>query len=194
MTPYSSNLGIPQVRLHLAHLAKLLPRVLGAHARRHNDIIADLPVNGRGDALLVARLQAINHAQHLAGVAARRRGVHHGEADLAGGVDDEDGADGEGDALGVDVVEVLRVEHVVQEGDAALGVGDDGEGEGGAGEGVDVVDPAGVGGEVIGALWVGKGNVSAKKGRVYINVHDVYDLGLYKEFLELELGNACLSR
>ena len=46
----------------------------------------------------------------------------------------------------------MGVDHVVEPGDGAAGVGDDGEGEGRGAEGVDVGDPAGVGGEVVSGL------------------------------------------
>lgn len=47
--------------------------------------------------------------------------------------------------LGVDIGGVLVVDHVVQVGDLALGIGDDGELEVGAGDLVDVLDPGVVG-------------------------------------------------
>jgi hypothetical protein len=75
-----------------------------------NDIVSGHPIDGSCDAVLVARLQRIDNAQHLGGVAARRRGVGEDEADGLLGVDNEDGADGKGDALGVDVGGILMVD------------------------------------------------------------------------------------
>jgi hypothetical protein len=146
-----------KIRLQLPHilLPKLLLRVRSAHARRHNHILALLPINRRHDALLVARLQTINNAQHLGGVPAGRGRVHHGQADLLGRVDDEDRANGEGDAAFFgEAVDVLLRDHVVEPGDGAVGVGDDGELKGCVVDFVDVGDPFGVGGEVVGGLVV----------------------------------------
>jgi hypothetical protein len=152
------HVRIPQILLNLPHipLSKLLLRILRAHTRRHNNILAHIPVDRRRNALLVRQLQAVNHPQHLARIAPRRRRVRHGEPDLLRRVDDEHRADSECDAavLG-EVVEVVLRDHVVQEGDVAVGVGDDGELDGGVGGFVDVADPAVVGGKVVGALGVG---------------------------------------
>lgn len=101
--------------------------------------------------MLVGGLQGINDTEDLGGVTASGGGVGHDETDLLGGVDDEDGADGQSHALGVDVGGVLVVDHVVLVGDLALGVGDDGELEVGASDLVDVLDPAVVGLDAVGA-------------------------------------------
>ena len=53
--------------------------------------------------------------------------------------------------LGVNVGGVLVVDHVVQVGDLAVGVGDNGEGKVGAVDLVDVLDPGVVGLSAIGA-------------------------------------------
>jgi len=149
-------LSEPEVRLQLTHvlLAKLLLRVRSAHTWRHNNVVSLLPVNRRDNTLLVAHLQAVNHTQHLGRVPARGRRVHHAQANLLGRVDDEDGADGESDsALFGQAVNVLLRDHVVEPGDVAVCVGDDGELESGVVDFVDVRDPFGVRGEVVGALW-----------------------------------------
>lgn len=75
-----------------------------------DDVVAGDPVDGGGDAVLVAGLERVDDAEDLGGVAAGGGRVREDGADLLGGVDDEDGADGEGDALGVDVCGVLVVE------------------------------------------------------------------------------------
>lgn len=77
-----------------------------------NDIITGDPVDGGGDLVLVAGLEGVNDAEDLGGVAAGRGGVREDGADGLLGVDDEDGADGEGDALLVDVGGVLVVDPV----------------------------------------------------------------------------------
>lgn len=126
--------------------------VCGRDRRGDDDIVTLLPVNRCHDALLVARLQGVNHTEDLSRVAASGRGVHHGETDLLVGVDDEDGPDGEGDALLGDVVQVALVDHVVQEGDLSVSIGDDGELQVGGRDFVDVLNPLAVGAEVVGAL------------------------------------------
>lgn len=147
------RLGVTKVRLQLANLAKLLLRVLGGDRRGHDHVVAHLPVDRGGDALLVARLQGVDDAQDLGGVTAGRGGVHHGETDLLARVDDEDGADGERNALLVDVIQVLLVDHIVQEGDLAVGIGDNGELHVRRGDLVNVLDPLAVGADVVGALF-----------------------------------------
>lgn len=77
-----------------------------------DDVVAGHPVDGRRDLVLVARLQRVDDAQHLGRVAARRRRVRQDEPDRLLGVDDEHRADGEGDALLVDVGGVLVVDPV----------------------------------------------------------------------------------
>lgn len=102
--------------------------------------------------LLVASLQAVNDSKHLAGVTTGARGIHHSQADLFRWVDDEDGTNGEGNALFANVGHVLGVEHVVEESDIAVGVSDDGELQVGVANVVNVLDPRVVGGEVVGRL------------------------------------------
>ena len=76
----------------------------------NDDVVAGDPVDGGGDAVLVAGLERVDDPEDLGGVAAGGGGVRKDGADLLGGVDDEDRADGEGDALGVDVRGVLVVQ------------------------------------------------------------------------------------
>ena len=144
----------PQVRLNLLNISKLLPRIFGAHAWWHNNVIANRPVDRRNDTLLVTSLKRINHPQHFCRVATSASRVVHLESDLLGGVDDEDGADSEGNSLLLDVVKVILRDHVVEESDLAVGVGDDGELDGCILRLIDVVDPLVVRAEVVGALTV----------------------------------------
>jgi hypothetical protein len=82
--------------------------------RRVDDhVVARHPVDGRRHPVLVAGLQRVEDAQHLGGVAAGGSRVGEDRADRLLGVDEEDGADGEGNALGVDVGRVLVVEPVM---------------------------------------------------------------------------------
>ena len=152
--------GEAQVRLDGAHLGEQLGGLVALDGGVDDDVVAGHPVDGRGDLVLVARLQRVDDAQDLGAVAARRRRVRQDGADRLLGVDEEDGADGEGDALLVDVGRVLVVDpgrcqylslrkwaarknsHVVEVGNLALLVGQDGELDERARHLVNVLDPA----------------------------------------------------
>ena len=126
----------------------------------HDHVITGDPVDGGGDTVLVAGLERVDDAEHFGRVAARRRRVREDETDGLLGVDDEHRADGEGDALLVDVGRVLVVEpaagvsgarrggvcadysHVIEIGHLAGLVADDGEAQPAARDLVDVLDPA----------------------------------------------------
>ena len=131
----------PQVRLNSPDLAKLLLSILSGNRRRNNDIITRQPVNGASNAVLISGLEGINDTENLSSVTTSRGGVGHDQTDLLAGVDDEDGADGQSQTLGVHVGGVLVVNHVVGVGNLALRVGHDGELELGASNLVDVLDP-----------------------------------------------------
>lgn len=103
----------PQIRLDDPHAREDLLGVLGLDARMHNHIITGNPVDGRRDLVLVTRLQRVDDAQDFGGVAPRRGRVRQDGADRLLWVDDEDGADRESDALGVDVGCVLVVDPVL---------------------------------------------------------------------------------
>jgi hypothetical protein len=104
--------GEAQVGLDDAEAGEQLLSLLVADGRSDNDVVARNPVDGRGDAVLVASLERVDDAEHLGGVAASGGRVGEDGADLLVGVDDEDAADGEGDALFVDVGSVLVVDPV----------------------------------------------------------------------------------
>lgn len=91
--------------------------------------------------MLVTRLQTVQHTQNLGGIPTRRRWVAENQADSLLGVDDENGANREGNALLVDIGRVLVVQHVVQQRDLALLVAYYGELEVAAGDLVNVLDP-----------------------------------------------------
>lgn len=101
-----------QVRLDDAEVGEQLLGLLILDRGVDNHVVAGDPVDGGGDLVLVARLQRVNDTQDLGRVAARRGRVGQDGADGLLGVDDEDGADREGDALVVDVGGVLVVEPV----------------------------------------------------------------------------------
>lgn len=143
--------GEAQVRLDLTDLAKLLLSILSGDWRGNDDIVTGEPVDGAGNAVLVGGLEGINHTENLGGVTASGGGVGHDQTDLLGRVNNENGTDSESDAFLVDVGSVLVVNHIVQVGNLAAGVGNDGEGELGAIDLVDVLDPGLVGVGAIGA-------------------------------------------
>lgn len=114
--------------------------------------------------MLVGGLESINDTQDLSSVAASGGRVGHDQTDLLGRVDDEDRANGQSHALRVDVGGVLVVDHVVEVGNLALRVGDDGELEVGAIDLVDVLDPAVMGLSSVGTQTNELDTTSSKLG------------------------------
>lgn len=102
--------GEAEVRLDDAVLGEEHLGLLRLDAGVDNDVVTGDPVDGGGDAVLVAGLEGVDDAENLGGVAAGGGGVGEDGSDRLLGVDDEDGADGEGDALFVDVGGVLLVD------------------------------------------------------------------------------------
>lgn len=100
--------------------------------------------------MLVGGLKGVDDTEDLGGVTAGGSRVGKDQTDLLARVDDEDRANGQSQTLGVDIGGVLVVNHVVQEGDLALGVGDDGELEVGASHLINVLNPAVVGFDTVG--------------------------------------------
>jgi hypothetical protein len=74
-----------------------------------NHIVARDPVDWSGNTVLVAGLKRVNNTEDLGGVTAGGSRVGEDETDSLLWVDDEDRADGESNALGVDVGGVLVV-------------------------------------------------------------------------------------
>ena len=111
---------------------------LTTHHRQTGDY---LPVNGGDERVLVIQLKRVNDTEDFLRVTAGAGGVVDDCADDLLGIDEEDGSDGQGHALAVDVGRVLVVDHVVQVGHLARLVGDDGEREVRLGDLVDVLDP-----------------------------------------------------
>jgi len=111
---------------------------LTTHHRQTGDY---LPVNGGDERVLVVQLKRVNDTEDFLRVTAGAGGVVDDCADDLLGIDEEDGSDGQGHALAVDVGGILVVDHVVQVGHLARLVGDDGEREVRLGDLVDVLDP-----------------------------------------------------
>ena len=143
------DLGVAQVRLDLANFTKLLLGIRGTHRGRHDDIITNVPVDRGSHTLLITGLQGVDDSQDLGGVSARRGGVHHGQADLLARVDNKHGANSERNFL---LADAILVDHVVQEGDFAVGIGDDWELDLCRADFVNVLDPLVVGTELVGTL------------------------------------------
>lgn len=145
------ELSVAQIRLELSNIAKLLLCILGGNRRWDDDILTNLPVDRRSNTLLITRLKRVNDSKHLCAVATRRCGIHHGQANLLLRINDENRANGKSDSLLCSIIEIFLIDHVVEESDVAVVVGDDGEREVGVAELIDVLDPALVGTEVVGA-------------------------------------------
>jgi hypothetical protein len=173
-----ANVGESQVRLDLLDISKLLPRIRGAHARWHDNVISDVPVDRRDNTLLVTSLQAVDNPQDFCGVTTGARRVVHLQPDLLGGVNDEHRADGERNALLLDVVEVVLSNHVVEEGNLAVSVGDDGELDSGVLCLVDIVDPLVVGAEVVGALENSQYLICTSEARLTYKTQHLYATGI----------------
>ena len=99
-----------EVGLDDAVLREELLGLLGLDAGVHDDIVTGNPVDGSGDAVLVAGLKGVDNTENLGGVAAGGGWVGEDGSDGLLGVDDEDGADGEGNALFIDVGSILLVD------------------------------------------------------------------------------------
>src|SRR5688572_8999069 len=123
--PRTSQLALRQVPvrdlvLRLEVVLHLLRRVVDGLRRGADDLVALLPVGGRGARVLVGGLQGVEGAQHFVNVAAETHRVVDERAHLLLGVDDEDGADGRRlGRAGVDEPVLLR--------DLGVEVRDDGE-------------------------------------------------------------------
>jgi hypothetical protein len=102
--------GESEVRLDDAELGEEGLGLLVLDGGVHDDVLTGDPVDGCGDAVLVAGLQGVDDAQDLGGVAAGGGWVGEDGADGLLGVDDEDGADGEGNTLLIDVGGILLVD------------------------------------------------------------------------------------
>ncbi len=75
----------------------------------HNNIIAWNPVDWRGNTVLVTGLQRVDNTENLGRVAASGGRVGEDEANSLLGVDNEDRANSERNALGVDIGGILVV-------------------------------------------------------------------------------------
>jgi len=92
-----------------------------------DNVVALVPVD-RGDNLVfVTQLEGIDHSDDLVKRTAGLGRVGDGEADDLLGIDHEDGSDGEGNTLRIDVGGINGIQHVVDGSDFTIGIGNDGE-------------------------------------------------------------------
>jgi hypothetical protein len=108
---------------------------------RNTQVKANLPINGGDEAVFVGQLQRLNDTEDFGRVTAGTGGVVDDGADDLLGVNEEDRADGQCHTLGVDVGGILVIDHVIEVGNFALLVGDDGEGQVGFCDLVDIRNP-----------------------------------------------------
>jgi len=137
--------GESEIRLDNADVWEDLLGILSLEGWVDNDIVTWNPVDWGGDAVLVTSLQAVDNTEDLGGVSASGGWVGENETDSLLWVNDEDRADGESNALGVNIGGVLVVNHVIEQGNLSLLVTNDWEGEVAASDLVDVGDPSTVG-------------------------------------------------
>jgi hypothetical protein len=98
-------------------------------------------LNSLNSPVLISSLEGVNNTEDLRSISSGGSRVGENETDGLLGVDNEDRADGERNALGVDVGSVLVINHVVCERDLTLLIANDGERQRGLGDLVDVLDP-----------------------------------------------------
>ena len=120
------------------------------------------------------RLEGVKDTEDLGGVAAGGGGVRQDSADSLLWVNDEDGADSESNALGIDVGSILVIKHVIRKGDLALLITNDGEGQLGAGDLIDILDPAAVGLDGVGGE---ADELSAALGELGLELGEGAELG-----------------
>jgi len=117
-----------KIRLHNAELREQSLRLIVLDAGVDNNIITWDPVDRGSDTVLVTSLKRVDYPENLGGVTAGGSGVREDKANGLLGVDDENGTDGECNALGVDIGGVLVVKHIISISNLSLLVTDNGEG------------------------------------------------------------------
>lgn len=86
----------------------------------HNHVITWHPVDGSSDSVLIAGLQGVHDPEDFSSIAASGGRVGQNRANGLLRVDNEDGADSEGDALLIYIRGILVIQHVILEGDLSL--------------------------------------------------------------------------
>lgn len=98
-----------------------------ANGRVDNDIVTLVPVNWRGYAMFVAKLQRVHNTENLIKVSSGRSRISNGQANDFLGVNYEYSADRKGKALCITVSRILLIKHIIEGGDFPVLVGNDGE-------------------------------------------------------------------
>ena len=109
------------------------------------------PIYRRGNPLLIPRLQTIHHPQDLCRIPARTRGIAQYQANRLLRINNKHAPDGKRYALLIHIRHILMIQHIIQIRHLPLLIPDDGETESGAGDFVNVLDPAGVRVDGVGA-------------------------------------------
>ncbi len=86
----------------------------------YDHIVTWHPVDGSGDSVLVPSLQGVHDPEDFSSITACGGWVRQNRADRLLWVDNEYGADGEGNALLIDIRGILVIQHVVFESDLSL--------------------------------------------------------------------------
>ena len=92
--------------------------------------------------MLIPSLERINDTQNLSSVSACRGRVRQDSTDRLLRVDDEDGADGKGNALLINICSILIIQHIIGQSHLSLLISNDGELQIATADLVDVFDPS----------------------------------------------------
>lgn len=144
MIELERRLGETEVGFDNADILEDLVGFFGSDTRMDDNIVALLPVPRGSDTVLVTQLQGVDDTEDFIKVATGGGRIAEDETDGLFGVNDEDRAHGEGNALGIDIGSVLMVQHVVEFGHLAVSISNDGEVELHAVHFVDVFNPLGM--------------------------------------------------
>lgn len=101
-----------QIWLDDSHLREQLPRLLTLDGRVDNHVIPWYPVNWCNYTVIVTDLEGVEDAQNFGGVASSAGRIRKYSTDNLLRVDDEHAADGEGNALVVEVGRILVVDPI----------------------------------------------------------------------------------
>lgn len=124
------------------------------NGRVDNDIVTLVPVDWRGYAVFIAKLQRVYNTENLIKVSSGRSRISNGQANDFLGINHEYSTDRKGKTLCVTVGRILLIKHIIEGGDFPVLVGNDGELHVGwsvsSTEVVDIFDPLAVVSEAIG--------------------------------------------
>jgi len=149
-----SHVGKAQIWLHFSHLSKLLPRISSRYRGGNNHIVAHVPVDRCYNPLLVAQLERINYSQHFSGISPSRSRIQHGQPNLLTRVDDIHRADCERDTpLLSKLIQIILANHIIEKGDFAVRISNDGKLNVGVANLVDVTDPTIVRAKIVCTLF-----------------------------------------